>query len=139
MAGFTKLFSSLVTSSVWCEDNVTLRVWIGLLACSDAEGVVEGSVPGFANVCRVTPDELRAALKKLAAPDPESRTPDNEGRRIERIEGGWLILNYAKYRKQAQAKEGSRAPYYRAYRARLRAEAFTEDQNREEREPGEEG
>ncbi len=26
MAGWTKLFSSIVTSSVWCEDHSTVRV-----------------------------------------------------------------------------------------------------------------
>lgn len=135
MAGFAKLFSSIVTSSIWCEDHATLRVWIALLATADADGVVEGSIPGFANLARVTVAEMKVAIEKLSAPDPESRTPDNEGRRIEAIEGGWLVLNYAMYRKQAQAKEGSRAPYYRTYRARKRAEAFREG----EREPGQEG
>lgn len=131
MAGFAKLFSSIVTSSVWCEDNATLRVWIAMLATADAEGVVEGSVPGFANLARVSVEEMRAAIQRLSSPDPESRTPDHGGRRIEVIEGGWLVLNYAKYRQQAQAKEGSRAPYYREYRKRKREEAF--------REPGEDG
>jgi hypothetical protein len=135
MAGWAKLFSSIVTSTIWTEDNVTLRVWIALLATADAEGVVEGSVPGFANLARVSVEELEAAIEKLSSPDPHSRTPDKEGRRIEAIEGGWLVLNYGKYRKQAQAKEGSRAPYYREYRRRMREEQFKDS----DREPGEEG
>jgi hypothetical protein len=130
MAGWAKLFSSIVTSSVWTEDDATLRVWIAMLATADAQGVVEGSVPGFASLARVSVEQMERALEKLSAPDPYSRTPDHEGRRLEAIEGGWLVLNYAKYRLQAQAKEGSRAPYYRSYRARKRAETF--------REPGEE-
>jgi hypothetical protein len=129
MAGFAKLFSSIVTSSVWCEDHATLRVWIGLLATADAEGIVEGSIPGFASLCRVTIEEMKAALAKFSAPDPHSRTPDHEGRRIEAIQGGWRILNYLAYRQQAQAKEGSRAPYYREYRKGKREQAM--------REPGE--
>ena len=129
MAGFAKLYASIVTSSVWCENHATVRVWIAMLAMADADGMVEGSVPGFANLARVSQDEMRAAIDKLSAPDPDSRTPDYEGRRIEAIPGGWLILNHGKYRQQAQAKEGSRAPYFRDYRAKKRAEAF--------REPGE--
>lgn len=117
MAGWVKLFGSIVTSSVWCEDDKTLRVWIAFLALSDSEGRVEGSVPGLANVCRVTADEMRAALAKLSSPDPDSRTPDHEGRRLEAIPGGWLILNYRLYRDRGQAKEGSRAPYMRQRRA----------------------
>jgi hypothetical protein len=132
MAGWTKLFSSIVTSSIWCEDDKTFKAWVALLALSDREGVVEGSVPGLANLCRISVSEMRAALKKLSEPDPDSRSPEHEGRRIEPIEGGWLLLNYAKYREKAVAGEGSRAPYYRAYRARKRAEIFRA-------EPGEEG
>lgn len=126
MAGWTKLFSSIVTSSIWCEDDKTFRVWVALLALSDQEGLVEGSVPGLANLCRLTPDEMRAALEKLSSPDPDSRSPEFEGRRIEKIEGGWKLLNYEKYRQKAVAGEGSRAPYYRAYRARKRAELMRE-------------
>ena len=130
MAGWTKLFSSIVTSSVWCTDDRTFRVWIALLALSDKEGVVDGSVPGMANLCRLSVKEMRAALKKLSSPDPDSRTPEFEGRRIEAIEGGWRILNYEKYRQKAMAGEGSRAPYYREYRKRKRAELFPAEEDR---------
>jgi hypothetical protein len=126
VAGWAKLFGSIVTSSVWTEDDATLRVWIAMLATADSEGIVEGSVPGFASLARVSVEQMENALEKLTAPDPYSRTPDHEGRRLEVVEGGWLILNYAKYRQQAQAKEGSRAPYYRSYRTRKRAEQFQE-------------
>ena len=127
LAGWTKLFSSIVTSSIWCEDDKTFRVWVALLALSDQEGIVEGSVPGLANLCRLQPAEMRTALEKLASPDPDSRSPEFEGRRIEKIEGGWRLLNYEKYRQKAVAGEGSRAPYYRAYRARKRAEQFKDE------------
>jgi hypothetical protein len=131
MAGFSKLFSSILTSTLWGESHATVRVWIAMLAACDAEGVVEGSIPGFAHLARVSPEEMRQALSILLAPDPDSRTKDHDGRRIEAIEGGWLILNYLKYREVAQAQEGSRAPYLRAWRKRKREEAF--------REPGSEG
>lgn len=35
---------------------------------------------------------------KFLSPDKWSRTTDNEGRRIEPIDGGWRLLNHAKYR-----------------------------------------
>ena len=127
MAGWTKLFSSIVTSSIWCEDDKTFRVWIALLALSDREGIVEGSLPGLANLCRLSMDETRAALDKLLAPDEHSRSQEFEGRRIEAIEGGWKVLNYEKYRQKAVAGEGSRAPYYREYRRRKREEMFGRD------------
>jgi len=118
MAGYSKLFSSIVTSSIWCEDDKTLRVWFAMLALTDASGTVEGSVPGFAHVARVTIPEMEHAVEILSAPDPYSRTPDNEGRRIEAIPGGWRIMNYAAYRERGQAKDGSRAGYMREYRSK---------------------
>jgi hypothetical protein len=117
MSGYTKLFSSIVTSTVWCEDHATLRVWIAMLAVADATGRVEGSVPGFASLARVTLDEMRHAIEVLSSPDRDSRTPDHEGRRIESVDGGWIVLNYLKYRDTPQGKDGSRAPYFRERRA----------------------
>jgi hypothetical protein len=118
--GFTKLFSSIVTSSIWVEDHPTVRVWIGMLALANANGVVEGSIPGLANVCRVTPSECQKALQILSQPDSFSRNPENEGRRIEPHPGGWRILNYLNYRDRGQDKDGSRADYYRRYRVQHR-------------------
>lgn len=112
MAGYTPLFSSIVRSSIWDEDAKTCKVWVTMLALADADGIVEGSLPGLAHECRVTRNECATALRILEAPDPDSRTPDNEGRRIKAVEGGWLVLNHAKYRKQAR----KRAEYYRRWR-----------------------
>jgi hypothetical protein len=120
MSGWTKLFSSIVTSSIWCEDDATLRVWVAMLATADSDGVVEGSIPGFANMARVSVDSMRKAVNKLISPDPDSRTPDHEGRRIEAFDGGWRILNYSAYREKGQAKDGSKAPAMRKYRERKR-------------------
>jgi hypothetical protein len=122
MSGWTKLFSSLPTSSIWSEDYATRIVWTTMLAVSDMDGLVEGSVPGFARLANVTVDEMTMAIETLSATDRFSRTPDHEGRRIEAIEGGWRILNYPLYRERGQGKDGSKAPAMRAYRARKRAE-----------------
>jgi len=113
MAGYTKLFSSIVTSSIWQEDNATRIVWITMLATADAWGVVEGAVPGLAHIARVELDECQRALFKLQQPDPYSRTQDFEGRRIEVVEGGWRILNYAYYREKGRSRD--RKEYMREY------------------------
>ena len=102
MAGFSKLFSSIVTSTIWREDDKTRILWITMLALTDANGVVEGSVPGLGDMARMTTEECRASLDKLMAPDPDSRTKDFEGRRIEEVDGGWRILNYTKYRQKGR-------------------------------------
>jgi len=118
MAGYAKLFSCIVTSSVWCQDSATLRVWIAMLAMKNKQGDVEGSIPGFASLARVTIEEMRRAVEILSSPDPDSRTPDEEGRRILPIPGGWHVVNHVKYRDMGQSQEGSRAPYMRDYRAK---------------------
>lgn len=73
-------------------------VWITMLAMSDAAGRVDGSVPGLADLSRVSVEECQTALKCLSDPDFFSRTKEHEGRRIKEIDGGWIILNYLKYR-----------------------------------------
>jgi len=95
---YVKLFSDILQSSIWAEDPETCKVWITLLALADRHGLVRATAPGVANAARVELDKTRQALELFEAPDPDSRTPDNEGRRIKRVDGGYVILNYTKYR-----------------------------------------
>ena len=95
---FTKLFAGITESTLWCEPDRTRLVWITMLAMADQYGRVWGSVPGLANRARVPLEDARTAIAAFLAPDPDSRTKDHEGRRIEDIDGGWRLLNHAKYR-----------------------------------------
>jgi hypothetical protein len=95
---FTKLFSSITESTVWCEPDRTRLVWITMLAMADRHGRIWASVPGLANRARVPVEDCRSALDTFLAPDRDSRTPAHEGRRIEMIDGGWRLLNHEKYR-----------------------------------------
>ncbi len=45
-------------------------------------------------------DEGLSALEKLGEPEQSSRTPDFDGRRLVRVDGGYVILNYGKYRER---------------------------------------
>jgi len=103
--GFTKLFNTIVTSTIWREDNDTRILWITMLAIADRYGEVSGSVPGMAHIANISEEGCRRAITKLESPDPDSRTPDYEGRRIEKIDGGWHVLNYELYRKKLSADE----------------------------------
>jgi hypothetical protein len=120
MGGYSKLFSSIINSSIWCEPHATRIVWVTMMAMCDAEGVIDGSIPGVAHSAQVSILEMEEALDCLTSPDQYSRTPDNEGRRIETVPGGWRILNYAAYRAKGQAKPNSRAAIQQAYRDRKR-------------------
>lgn len=98
---YTKLFNSIITSTIWSEDDQTRIVWITMLAIADKNGEVQGSIPGLARIAGVPVESCRTAINKFLSPDIDSRTKDDEGRRIEPIEGGWHLLNHAKYRNMA--------------------------------------
>lgn len=119
MIGYTKLFGSIVASTIWREDDKTRIVWITMLAISNKDGIVEASVPGLADLSRVTVEECRAAVAKLESPDPDSRTKAEEGRRILPIDGGWRLVNHAKYR--AKMGESERREYLRLKQQEHRA------------------
>ena len=118
--GFTKLFSSIVTSTIWEETNPTRIVWITMLAMADREGEVASSIPGLARTANVSLQDCETALRAFLGPDPYSRTKDFEGRRIEVIDGGWKLLNHAKYRDAMRSLD--RTEYFRQQKAEKRAE-----------------
>ena len=105
MSSYTKLFHSILDSSVWQEDDRTRLVWITLLAMADKHGEIQASIPGVAKRAGVPLEAAESAIGKLMAPDRYSRTPDHEGRRIAKIDGGWEILNHAKYRFEASIED----------------------------------
>jgi hypothetical protein len=85
----------------------------------DKDGMIHTSLSGLARRARKTIEETRAAVEKFEAPDPDSRNPENEGRRIRRITGGWQVLNHEWYR-NALAPEDQRE-YERQRKAAQRA------------------
>ena len=103
--GYTKLWSSIIHSTVWREPMHVKVVWITMLAIADRDGLVLASLPGLADAARVTLDQAKEALAHLSAPDEYSRTKEHDGRRIEECDGGWLLLNHAKYRALGSAEE----------------------------------
>jgi hypothetical protein len=99
MSGYTRLFSSILASSIWNESDDVRIIWITLLAMSDRNGHVDASVGGIAHQARKTRETTEKALTVLEAPDPDSKNPANEGRRIKRLpNGGLMVLNYQSYR-----------------------------------------
>lgn len=96
---YNKLFAKILDSSIWLESTTTRIVWLTFLAAMDETGFVQfASVPNVANRARVPLSAAETAIKCLESPDPNSGDPDNEGRRIEKVPGGWMVLNAAKYR-----------------------------------------
>ena len=128
---YTKLASSILTSTVWMENDHTRLVWLTMLAMADRYGEVQASIPGLANVARVPVDSCRAAIAKFLAPDPDSRTKTDEGVRIEEIDGGWFVVNHDKYRNLSSGDDRSQksAERQRRYRERLMRNGSATDRN----------
>lgn len=61
-------------------------------------GFVESSGIGIVRRALVDVEPGMIALERLGSPDLESRSADFEGRRLIRIDGGFIVLNYMKYR-----------------------------------------
>ena len=119
---FVKLFSQILDSSI--ADNRKLRhFFTDLLLCADASGNVMMTDTAIARRIGATVDEVEWGLKELSSPDPRSKTPDHEGRRIERLEGhgyGWKILNYEMYRAMRDAEQLREATRIRVQRHRAK-------------------
>lgn len=124
---FTKLFSSITASTVWCKDPCTKVVWITMLAMADKKGRVWASIPGLAKEAGVSLEDTERALEDFLSPDEYSRTKDYEGRRIKEIDGGWVLLNHAKYR--AIRDEAERRAYKTAKQREYRASVDNVDKS----------
>jgi hypothetical protein len=73
-------------------------VWITMLALKDQDGFVAvASVGNLAHIARVDMTDAKAAVETLEGVDLESSDDENQGRRIERVPGGWVVLNATKY------------------------------------------
>lgn len=117
---YVKLFGTILGSSVWSENATTRIVWITMLAMADAEGIVRASQSGLARFANVTQAQCDAALSVFLAPDKESRTEEHEGRRIEKVDGGWLLLNYKKYREIRTKEQLANAERQAAFKRKKR-------------------
>jgi hypothetical protein len=96
---YTKLLSSVLDSSIWQEPDDVLRVWFTLMAMADEDGYVGASASGIAYRSRtVSTERVRECLEMFQKPDTDSRTTDFEGRRIQRVQGGYLLLNLKRIR-----------------------------------------
>lgn len=131
MAGYAKLFSDIVHSTVWRESVYTKVVWITMLAMSDRHGLVMASVPGLADASKVDLNQCIEAIKVLSSPDEYSRTKDYEGRRISEVDGGWLLLNYEKFRERKDNEEQriATAERVRKHRAKEAARSVNVTEN----------
>jgi len=96
--GFTKLDERIVESSIMGESPTTFKVWITILAKCQANGIAYVSAVYLSSVCHLSMKNTESALLVLESPDKHCRSISGEGRRIRRVDGGYFVINYEKYR-----------------------------------------
>jgi len=126
---YAKLFrqmydGTLATAGPW-EALVTFQQ---LLILANEIGEVDMTAGAIARITTIPRDVIERGITALMAPDPDSRTPTEEGRRIVLLsEGrtwGWRIVNHANYR-QIRSQE-DRREYHRNYYHTVRKPAAAE-------------
>lgn len=121
---YNKLFTKILDSSIWLAPDSHRLVWITLIAAMDQYGVAEfACVENLAARARVSVDDTRDAIKAFESPDPFDPTQELDGRRIEKMPGGWHVLNAEKYRNvvsRAVANEKSKERMRKHRRKRLK-------------------
>lgn len=95
---YTPIFSKIVDSSLWSEPDYVVKVFLTLLAKKDKDFIVRGNAYNISQWAKKTEAETIEALRVLAAPDTKRiEKQPFDGRRIERVNEGWLILNGKHY------------------------------------------
>lgn len=121
---YAKIFNSLYSGTLRGRAHEIL-VFTNLLAFCDQDGVVDRHPRTIAEDIGLTVEETWEALRNLNEPDPESRSPEEGGRRIVLLEDhrnwGWIIVNHAKYKAIRNAED--RREKGREYTRKSRAKA----------------
>ena len=103
MNSWTPIWNTLVDSSIWEEDDAVCKIFITLLALKDVDQVVRLTAYQIAKKANKTEGEAIRCLKVLASPDKKRiEKQPHDGRRIERVEDGYLVLNGQKFQDMVQ-------------------------------------
>jgi hypothetical protein len=121
MNTWTPLFSKIVDSSIWAEPDYVVKIFLTMLALKDADQVVRYNAFALAQRAHKTEKEVLDALKILSSPDKKRLEPQPfDGRRIERVEDGWKLLNGQFYEDMMRGinRRAYKASKQREYRER---------------------
>lgn len=135
MSGYTPIFDSVFHGSL-CGKFPDLPLWLVLLALADKNGDIDCHPSYIATVSGISQDLVESCIARFCEPDPSSRTPDHDGRRLLPIDGrgfGWRVINHSKYREKARKMafdQARQADGRNAERMRERREANKTDPTR---------
>jgi hypothetical protein len=104
VSGYTPVFDTVFQGTL-CGKYPDLPVWLVLLALQQRGGIIDAHPSYIATISGLPQADIELAIKRFCEPDPASRTPDHDGRRLEPLEGagfGWRVINHRKYAEKAR-------------------------------------
>lgn len=106
MSGYTPVFDTVFEGSL-CGRWPALAVWLTILPMTDKDGNIDMTYHAMAVLTGWPIELLRQGIEQLCESDPESRSVESGGRRLELIDPehrqwGWRVINHAKYREKAR-------------------------------------
>lgn len=103
--GYTPVFDSIYTGTLYGKWPAA-AVWASLLPLLDKNGCIDMSLQAISGMTGWPMDLLKQGIEQLMEPDPDSRTPGEDGRRLVPIDPnrpwGWRAVNHSKYREKAR-------------------------------------
>ncbi len=118
---YAKIFQQIFHSTI-ASDWQVRHVFEDFLKLADEDGIVDMPFDSVVRRINVPAEIVKRAIAILESPDPQSRTPDHEGRRLLRLyedqEWGWIIANHTKYRVITNREELKRQVRERVIRFR---------------------
>ena len=123
---FGKWFASTYTGSMLGAGGTVFAVWGWIIANADCKGTLEINPRLLSAIIGDPIEDVEKALEYLSQPDPNSRSKEQEGRRIVHVNAfTWEVVNHEHYRKIRNADE--RREYNRRKKAEARARAKSAD------------
>jgi hypothetical protein len=109
---FGKIFECLFTGSMVGAGTHVFAVWSYVIANTKSDGHVELNATILAAILGDKSERMQEAIDYLCAPDPNSRTKDEQGRRLIKTgEFSYFVPNHKKYREMRN--EEDRRAYFR--------------------------
>lgn len=117
---FFKLYATIFTGTLNAEPLPTRWLFVAMLSLADSTGLLQATPRYLSSYANITPEEVAEGLDILQRPDPDSSTPDMDGKRIVMESPNvWRIVNFRKYYEMKRGEE--RKEYMRTYQRNRRA------------------
>ena len=118
---YGKIFESLYEGSMVGAGPTVFAVWGYCIAKADREGIVILNPALLAPIIGTSRVDIERAIEYLERPDPNSKNPEHEGRRLLHMSGyAYTVVSHAIYRGMNNGED--RRKYMREYMRKRRGE-----------------